>query len=345
MAYYIAVGFGAYAALSLTLFCCPIYKKKKYQSEIIEEALHNPSQKSLLVAHRGGCREAPENTIPAFKYAIAKGSHILEMDVHLTKDNVVVVAHDYDVLRVCGEPRKLAEMNYDEIPPLQRDIEIHFAAGMKYHNENPNIRMPTLEETFQKLPETIMHIDLKGNSPGLVEETLKLVRKYNRENITVLGAMSQKKTDQIRKLNPNTLTFCSIGSYFGVMLLYMFGLLPFFPVAFNFFSVGKRTVEMRQMSKNPPKEIKSPRLIKIAMAVMGFFDWISGPLFRHLQKRGIVVVWWVLNDPQDFKEALDKRVNGIMTDAPAVLRDYLDSRDKYLEVPHNSTPLLSAKDK
>jgi len=43
------------------------------------------------------------------------------------------------------------------------------------------------------------------------------------------------------------------------------------------------------------------------MGVMRFFDFISGPLFRHLQKRGIVVTWWVLNDPIDFKEALDVR--------------------------------------
>ncbi len=67
------------------------------------------------------------------------------MDVHLTKDNIVVVAHDYDILRVCGEGTKLTEMNFHELPPLQREIEVHFAAGMKYQNENPNVRIPTLE--------------------------------------------------------------------------------------------------------------------------------------------------------------------------------------------------------
>jgi len=85
MAYYVAVGIGAYAALSLSLFCFPnvIHRRKKYQSEIIEEALHNPSRKALLVAHRGGkvssyfpskiplgAREAPENTVEAFQYAV-----------------------------------------------------------------------------------------------------------------------------------------------------------------------------------------------------------------------------------------------------------------------------------
>ena len=36
----------------------------------------------------------PENTIPAFEYAIAHGVDVLELDMYVTKDNVVVVSHD-----------------------------------------------------------------------------------------------------------------------------------------------------------------------------------------------------------------------------------------------------------
>ena len=120
-----------------------------------------------------------------------------------------------------------------------------------------------------------MHIDLKGDSPALVDETLRLVQKYSRENITVrksplslvtplqvLGAISQKKTDKIKKQSPKSLTFCSLGKYVSIMTLYVFGLLPFFPISFDFFSVGKQTVEVAQMAKNPPPQIKKPTLIK-----------------------------------------------------------------------------------
>ena len=56
MAYYVAVGIGAYAAVSLTLFCFPnvLHRRKKYNSELLEEALNSPSHKALLIAHRGG---------------------------------------------------------------------------------------------------------------------------------------------------------------------------------------------------------------------------------------------------------------------------------------------------
>lgn len=47
-----------------------------------------------VIAHRGANREAPENTIPAFERALEMGAHGIELDVHVTQDNVPVVHHD-----------------------------------------------------------------------------------------------------------------------------------------------------------------------------------------------------------------------------------------------------------
>ncbi|MBV8820494.1 MAG: glycerophosphodiester phosphodiesterase, partial [Acidobacteriaceae bacterium] len=44
--------------------------------------------------HRGARAMRPENTIPAFEYAIRAGVDVLEMDVAVTKDNVLVISHD-----------------------------------------------------------------------------------------------------------------------------------------------------------------------------------------------------------------------------------------------------------
>ena len=54
----------------------------------------------LLVAHRGGARLAPENTLVAFRRAVEWwGADMLEMDVRLTRDGCVVVTHDATVDR------------------------------------------------------------------------------------------------------------------------------------------------------------------------------------------------------------------------------------------------------
>ena len=62
-------------------------------------ASHPPSTPDLpslpqLVGHRGAPREHPENTLPAFERALALGADALELDVHATRDGVVVVHHD-----------------------------------------------------------------------------------------------------------------------------------------------------------------------------------------------------------------------------------------------------------
>lgn len=339
MAYYVAVGIGAYAALSLALFCFPnvLHKRKKYKSEVLEEALNSPSHKVLLIAHRGGARERFENTMSAFEHAVAKGAHALEFDLHLTKDNRVVVSHDENLQRLCHKPLNIRDLNYDELPPFASEIELHFS-DKPYINNEPDLKFPLLEDVFQRFPQTIMHFDLKGDTPGLIEETAKIVKSYKRESTSVWGAVNGKKIDKLRKLNPDVMTFCSAGGYLGVYLLYIFGLLPFVPLKFHFFSVAKYTVDFDRMGKDKTKPL--PFIFKVFACILKCFDFLSKPLFRHLQNRGIIVTLWVLNDPFDYKQAIDREVNGIMTDLPEQLRDYLDAKNKYLQFPNNNSRLL-----
>jgi glycerophosphoryl diester phosphodiesterase len=55
---------------------------------------HLSPQGFLVIAHRGASSYAPENTIAAFDLALQMGAHHLELDVHLTRDNYLVVIHD-----------------------------------------------------------------------------------------------------------------------------------------------------------------------------------------------------------------------------------------------------------
>ena len=61
--------------------------------------------KILVHGHRGARAMRPENTLPAFEYAIGIGVDVLELDMAVTKDNVVVVSHDpYLEPPVCSGP-------------------------------------------------------------------------------------------------------------------------------------------------------------------------------------------------------------------------------------------------
>lgn len=80
-------------------------------------------------AHRGlhdNKTDAPENSMKAFKQAVDAGYGI-ELDVQMTKDGQVVVAHDFDLKRICGVDKQVNELTYEELkqyPILKSDERI-----------------------------------------------------------------------------------------------------------------------------------------------------------------------------------------------------------------------------
>ena len=92
---------------------------KRVKIELIRK---NDGRKRLwpiLSAHRGGSIERTENTLVAFKNAINQGTNLLECDVHLSKDGIVVIAHDTDLLRICGIPdRNVKDYDFKDLPQI-----------------------------------------------------------------------------------------------------------------------------------------------------------------------------------------------------------------------------------
>jgi glycerophosphoryl diester phosphodiesterase len=71
-----------------------------------------------IVAHRGASKEAPENTLRAFRRAYEIGAECVELDMHVTSDGEVVVIHDDDTLRMTGVPGKVADQTLADLKKL-----------------------------------------------------------------------------------------------------------------------------------------------------------------------------------------------------------------------------------
>src|ERR671916_49981 len=74
-----------------------------------------PVPRPLVYAHRGGAALRPENTIAAFDHGLALGADGLELDVHLSKDGVVVVHHDASLERTTDARGPLGAYTADEL--------------------------------------------------------------------------------------------------------------------------------------------------------------------------------------------------------------------------------------
>ena len=113
--------------------------------------MHNPSSKYVVVAvHRGDWRNWPENSIPAIESVIAMEADIVEIDIHRTKDSVLVLCHDGNVLRTTnfsrvfsgqpGKSAKVSDLTLEEIKMLS----LERAHGVAIDS----LRMPTLREAL-----------------------------------------------------------------------------------------------------------------------------------------------------------------------------------------------------
>lgn len=69
----------------------------------------------IWISHRGLTEVAPENTAAAFDAAVEAGFTAVETDLRLTRDGRVVLAHDPDLERLCGDGRRLRDLDADEV--------------------------------------------------------------------------------------------------------------------------------------------------------------------------------------------------------------------------------------
>ena len=125
-----------------------------------------------LCAHRGAMSTHPENTLSAFRQAIQCGAHMIEFDVHLTKDKVLVVIHDFTVDRTTNGKGKISDLTLKEI----RQLDAGSWKSPKFKGE----KIPTLQETLSMMPINIwLNVHLKGGEE-LGRQTADLIAKQNR---------------------------------------------------------------------------------------------------------------------------------------------------------------------
>jgi glycerophosphoryl diester phosphodiesterase len=119
-----------------------------------------PSTK--IIAHRGSSYEAPENTMSSAKIAIDQNADALEVDIHLTKDNEIVVIHDADIKRTAGIKKNVKDLSLNEL----KQYEFGSWKAKKWNGE----RIPTLKEILQILPpEKTIFIEIKSGAECLPE--------------------------------------------------------------------------------------------------------------------------------------------------------------------------------
>lgn len=112
-----------------------------------------------ILGHRGASADAPENTLAAFRLALAQGADGVELDVRRCASGEVVVFHDPDARRVAGAPLRVDGATLAEL----RALDVGGWKGERFRGE----RIPTLDEALEALPGAYVNVELKSSGRDL----------------------------------------------------------------------------------------------------------------------------------------------------------------------------------
>lgn len=138
---------------------------------------------AIAIAHRGGGLEGEENTLPAFNHAVTLGFTHTELDVHATRDGVVVIHHDPDLSRLCDDPRRIADMDWHALQ------QVRTKGGAE---------IPRLQDLLEAHP--ALHITIEAKSDSVVEPLCDLVTRIGVLSRISIGAFAPERTTRARKI-------------------------------------------------------------------------------------------------------------------------------------------------
>jgi glycerophosphoryl diester phosphodiesterase len=161
-------------------------------------------QDFLIIAHRGASSYAPENTIAAFDLALQIGACHLELDVHLTRDDHLVVIHDDTVDRTTSGTGPVASQTLAALQALD--------AGAWFREAFAGARIPTLTDVLTRYQgRAHLHIELKGHTAHLPQRTVDLVRAHSMAQHVTFTSFQHTHLQTMRAYAPELPTGWLVG--------------------------------------------------------------------------------------------------------------------------------------
>jgi glycerophosphoryl diester phosphodiesterase len=168
-----------------------------------------------IYAHRGAAAELPENTLPAFQRALDVGADALELDVHATRDGVIVATHDPDGLRCCGVARAVREADWSEVARWDAGAGFTDASGARPH-AGCGICVPRLVDVIRAFPGVPLNVDLKADVPDLAVELLRRERAEERTTLTSFRASTVRRVRALGYAGPTGLARNEVARLLGL---------------------------------------------------------------------------------------------------------------------------------
>lgn len=148
-----------------------------------------------IVGHRGAAYDAPENTMISVLTAIEQKADAVEVDIHMSADQRLVVIHDANTKRTTGADLVVSDTPYEKLRTLD--------AGSFKSEDFAGEPIPLLDDVLAVLPEeTGLYIEIKG-PVELVPVLTRLLEDYPRRNQLRIIAFDLETITEAKRQNPD----------------------------------------------------------------------------------------------------------------------------------------------
>ncbi len=243
----------------------------------------------LVIAHQGGEGLRPSNTMAAFENAVALGVDVLEMDIHATADNVLVLMHDDTVDRTTDGSGRIREMTLAEIKTLDAGYYWTDDGGQTYPYRGQGIQVPTLEEIFTAFPLMRMNIEIKPDDPAAAELLCQYIADYDMGDQVLVASFHPESIRTFRAACPEVATS-----------LVEQEILRFFIL---------NTLFLGRLYRSPGAAMQVPEH-------SGNIHVLTNRFVRGNHALNMDVHAWTINETADMERLIALGVDGIITDRP-----------------------------
>ena len=250
----------------------------------------------LVMAHRGGRRLWPENTLYAFEHAVEMGVNVLEMDIHSTRDGALVVMHDSTVDRTTDGTGPIQAFTLAELELLDAGYNWSDDDDQTFPFRGQAITVPTVEQVLAAFPDARMNIEIKQSQPSIAVPFCQLLRDRGMVERVLVASFDTATIQEFRRACPGVATTAGEGE---VRVLF----------ALNLAFLGA-------IYSPPAEAVQVPEY-------SGNLHVVTERFVATAQARNMDVHVWTVNDVGDMQRFLDLGVDGIITDRPDLLMDLL----------------------
>jgi glycerophosphoryl diester phosphodiesterase len=243
-------------------------------------------------AHRGGARLWPENTLLAFRGALDLGIRYIETDVHLTRDDQIVVFHDHRLERTTDGAGFVRDHTLAELERL--DAGYRFSPdGESHPQRGKSARIPTLAEAIALDPSLRLNIEIKERARGLPAALFRFIEREALHDRVLIAAFEHALIHEFRALARGSVaTSASQREVIAFWLAVRARGVRFLPIGYDALQVPVRHGRL---------SVVEPR----------FLDAAHG--------RDLAVHVWTIDDPAEMRRLAALGVDGIMSDRPDLL--------------------------